>query len=734
MATRHIKRLQQQLNASKQDDEPVETSEEEESEDLEHSKPPFNPFDLLEDDDDQEEASAGSDSDEEGENGSGASEDAAAAPKAAAPQAAKPQQQQGAQPASKKQQQQPAGKGSSAANKPNKAGSKSKQAAGADDDIDKLLKELNMAPATRAGQSTATGSSSRGNNSNGGSNVARPPLLGIDPKRIRGDEELRRIFGAGVIEAVDRMEGGASGRRGGAAASARAAVRRRQLKKFMLVTPADHWPNVDSGLGMKQAGTTADGKPQFCYTWSPNYAAAQRVFEQAQASYDPNAVGAVLAQFPYHVDSLLAMNELYRSMGEAQTADDLLCRALYALEGAWVHGFDPTTGNVRLDFENAPNRGLFLALFRHAQALSRRGCHASALEVTKLLLALDPEDPVGGLLLLDYLALRAGAYDYLERFVSEFDSSHSLALLPNYAFALPMARFRLEQAQEQQQQGAAASSSGSSAGVSSLTLLAQALLLHPLVLVELVGKLQGQGAAREEAWQQLKQRKLYAKASDHGSNSLGHLISLFVERSHQLWKSADVLHWLQVAATAAADVADGKPRHSSLPTQQQTSIADMQPDDVSVEGTAEDWACVAKESFPAAGRNEYGHLRLADFSDAVNALPQEEMQAMMAPGGPGAAAAAGGMNQAAALEVLNDMLEQEQLAAVAAAAQRGQGAPAMSADELRATNPLLMLLQSMLPWVNAGEQPDYAAAGDGGAGQQQQQQGQGPQGQPPEGQ
>jgi hypothetical protein len=29
-------------------------------------------------------------------------------------------------------------------------------------------------------------------------------------------------------------------------------------------------------------------------------------------------VGAVLAQFPYHVDSLLAMNELYRSMGEAQ--------------------------------------------------------------------------------------------------------------------------------------------------------------------------------------------------------------------------------------------------------------------------------------------------------------------------------------------------------------------------------------------------------------------------------
>lgn len=73
---------------------------------------------------------------------------------------------------------------------------------------------------------------------------------------------------------------------------------------------ARHWPPC--------CAAGPDGSPCFCYTWSPNYAAAQRVFEAAQASYDPNAVGAVLQQFPYHVDSLLAMNDLYRSMGEAQ--------------------------------------------------------------------------------------------------------------------------------------------------------------------------------------------------------------------------------------------------------------------------------------------------------------------------------------------------------------------------------------------------------------------------------
>lgn len=42
------------------------------------------------------------------------------------------------------------------------------------------------------------------------------------------------------------------------------------------------------------------------------------------------------------------------------------------------------------------------------KALSRRGCHRAALECCKLLLALEPEDPLGALYLVDYLAVRAG--------------------------------------------------------------------------------------------------------------------------------------------------------------------------------------------------------------------------------------------------------------------------------------------------------------------------------------
>ncbi len=48
---------------------------------------------------------------------------------------------------------------------------------------------------------------------------------------------------------------------------------------------------------------------------------------------------------------------------------------------------------------------------------------------------------------------------------------------------------------------------------------------------------------------------------------------------------------------------------------------------------------------------------------------------------------------------------------------------AISEEELRNMNPVIALLRSMLPWVNAGEQPDYAAPegaqanGAAGAGQ-----------------
>ena len=48
------------------------------------------------------------------------------------------------------------------------------------------------------------------------------------------------------------------------------------------------------------------------------------------------------------------------------------------------------------------------------QGLSRKGLHATAFEVAKMLLMLDPDDPTGALFCIDYFALRSQNLRWLQ--------------------------------------------------------------------------------------------------------------------------------------------------------------------------------------------------------------------------------------------------------------------------------------------------------------------------------
>jgi hypothetical protein len=175
---------------------------------------------------------------------------------------------------------------------------------------------------------------------------------------------------------------------------------------------------------------------------------------------------------------------------------------------------------------------------------------------------------MGALMQLDYLALRAGQYTFLQRLLAEYDGAHALPLLPNYAYSAAMARFK----QEQQQQGCegggyGAASGSSSSGASKSTmqqqqrsgrsraggetagagdeevekgsheLMVQALLLHPLVLPQLQGRLQGLGVGKDSGWQKLLERKLYAQV-----------------RLTVFWLRLGLCRWMGLIATARATI------------------------------------------------------------------------------------------------------------------------------------------------------------------------------------
>lgn len=473
------------------------------------------------------------------------------------------------------------------------------------------------------------------------------PVLEIDPKYLNLENELRRMYGSKVVRSLEsssqaggpgpsrQVRGG--GRRGGV----------HHITKTVLITPMENWARWDRSFSMEFL-ETKDGHNYFRYTHSSSYEQAQRAFQAAQNLHDLNGVASVLINNPYHIDSLITMADYFKFAGDHQMSADAIGKCLYGLERAWHPMFTPFNGTSRLKYSHDANKPFFTALFAHMRNMDRRGCHRSALEVCKLLLSLDTDNPVGALFCVDYFALRAEEYAWLEEFSEEYQSENSLWLFPNFAYSLAIARVYLEKTEE---------SSLDSSKSSSLDLMMQALKLHPTVLKKLVDKV----PLKDQAWG--KMLKHYYFRSDQSKNpSLDHLISIYVERNYLIWRLPDVQKLLKSAAELVIKQLDDK------------------------ESDAEDFLSVKEEAFPAK-HNEYSHLSIHDFSDSVPTLPPDNLQNFVADPRMG-----GG----------------EQVAAGGGGGGHHQQQQAPPVRDVANRNPLAVFLESMLPWVNLGEGDDDA--------------------------
>ncbi|KAG5191759.1 transcriptional repressor TCF25-domain-containing protein [Tribonema minus] len=328
----------------------------------------------------------------------------------------------------------PRGLEAAAVPKPSLSFCSSHGGAAADDDdddalLDGLISQLSGAAINGGAAAAAAGGG-------GGDASALDALLACDPRALSVDAEMRRKFGAGAAAAAADADaaaaaaaeqrggagGGARRRRGRAAAPARggaaAALGNRRL---LLGPPKEDWSRppslVGGGLGMERAAPPAwlprrqraahgGGAQWFAYRWSEEYARAQQRFEAAQATADPNNVALLLWQAPHHADALLQLGMVYAHTGQMDHASEFVRRCLYVLECAVLEPCKLASGRVRMDVTHPPNATLFGALFRHAQQCSMMGCRRTAMEVSHLLLSLDPiGDPMGALLCVDCHAL-----------------------------------------------------------------------------------------------------------------------------------------------------------------------------------------------------------------------------------------------------------------------------------------------------------------------------------------
>ncbi|CAN1855510.1 Transcription factor 25 [Linum perenne] len=473
--------------------------------------------------------------------------------------------------------------------KKGKAGAASNNANKVEGTLEEALEMLSMGAKTSAAPEPNRAESKNSKKMSSRETVKRPQeqsILVVDPKHLNPENELRRIFGSKVVKSIEKDSQASSSRqvRGGARRG------NHHTRKTVLVSPSEHWPRWDGSLTMEFL-EAKEGLQYFRYVYSSSYSQAQRAFEAAKAIHDLNGIASILQHNPYHLDSLVTMADYFKFVGEHQSSADAVGRCLYALECAWHPMFTPFQGNCQLKISNETNKPIFTILFSHMRNLDRRGCHRSALEVCKLLLSLDIDDPTGSIFCIDYFALRAKEYAWLEQFSEEYIRDNSLWLFPNFSYSLAICRLYLEQEES--------SASDTTTRASSSELMKQALMLHPSTLKKLVAKV----PLKDRAWTDILKHSFF-KSEKAGSPSLDHLINLYVERSYLIWRLPDTQKLLKDTAFEVMETLD----HDS--------------------SEAKDWACVRKEAF-SSDKNEYDYLMVSDFNDIVATLPPENLQDFM---------------------------------------------------------------------------------------------------------
>lgn len=218
-------------------------------------------------------------------------------------------------------------------------------------------------------------------------------LLSITATNLDADAELKRFFGSKVVQSSLASSSGPQ-IRGARALNPHHALNRQLGKGGMLAKPAQGWPPIafsKSGLGMEvvHAEGSGNSEPTWTYEHTRSYVEVTHMYLEAVASMDPNQLMALLQVHPYHIETLLGLSEMAAAQGDAGMSQDFLSRALYAYEKAMLPGFlnGLQNGNSRLDFGKIENRGLFRAVQKRIESLSKRGTWRTLHEHAKLLYA-----------------------------------------------------------------------------------------------------------------------------------------------------------------------------------------------------------------------------------------------------------------------------------------------------------------------------------------------------------
>ncbi|KAJ8737746.1 hypothetical protein PYW08_000341 [Mythimna loreyi] len=258
-------------------------------------------------------------------------------------------------------------------------------------------------------------------------------VLTIDPKHLNVANEIRKLFGPDEAQT----------KRG--RTQNRALLLKRVLIHPDTKTPVYEFNNY--GLSMMKY-KDKENRMYFVFNHSEAYQKMHRNFLRRLAFAQRS--GDILRYFDearqkMHIEALLEISDRLFRLEENGVANEIVENVVTFLQYVAHPLFILSQNNVRLDYKFMENRPFHVAMLKYVYLLTNRACHRTALEIAKMLLLIDPNDPLAILSIIDVLALRAREHEWLIDTIKYFDRQREACLLFNIMYSNSLAHYHVAQ-------------------------------------------------------------------------------------------------------------------------------------------------------------------------------------------------------------------------------------------------------------------------------------------------
>ncbi|KKF95027.1 putative protein.01 [Ceratocystis platani] len=315
------------------------------------------------------------------------------------------------------------------------------------DEIDRILRELNMKDSAFA----ASGS----RNARTATEIHKE-LFSVNSKNLKERTEMIAVFGRDVINATESANTQPPQVRPDGTMTLEDVLRQYArgklpditLKRNIFIDGKESWPKSSAeGLMMERVGKQeTEACTDYKFVGNSAFNKIKKLFYRTARLGDLGSIiGGVhsFRKFPstifsYHVMYLLQCYLIAKDHDKNHAiAADLTQRALFTFGRVSLSSFrkDVENGAARLDFAHPENRWFFLAGYRNIRALVQKGAYRTAFEWAKLLLALQPNQDVYGMNhVIHMLAVRTHQVDWLEAFLGWYKDNEAVAYAPEHAY------------------------------------------------------------------------------------------------------------------------------------------------------------------------------------------------------------------------------------------------------------------------------------------------------------